>query len=59
MEKSGITVKIRYITKPAEAVLSSCGEDMIEACFDEPGRCAGQSIVFYDGELVLGGGFIE
>ncbi len=61
LEKSGITVKIRYAAKPAEAVLSSCGEDMIEACFDEPQRAAapGQSIVFYDGELVLGGGFIE
>lgn len=61
LEMRSITAKIRYAAKPAEAVLSSCGNGIIEACFDEPQRAAapGQSIVFYDGELVLGGGFIE
>lgn len=61
LKKKGITAKIRYAAKPAEAVLSFCGDDTVETCFDEPQRAAapGQSIVFYDGELVLGGGFIE
>ena len=57
---SGITAKIRYAAKPASVRLERAGDGRIRACFDEPQRAAtpGQSIVFYKGDLVIGGGFI-
>ena len=57
---SGITAKIRYAAKPASVRLERAGAGRIRACFDEPQRAAtpGQSIVFYKGDLVIGGGFI-
>ncbi len=54
-------VKIRYAAKPAPATLrpTEAGRLLIE--FDEPQRApaAGQSAVFYDGDLVIGGGIIR
>ena len=56
-----VTAKIRYAAKPAEAVLENLSDGRIKAVFTEPQRAAtpGQSIVFYKGDLVIGGGFIE
>lgn len=58
---SDITAKIRYAAKPAEARLELLGEGRIKTIFFEPQRAAtpGQSIVFYKGDLVIGGGFID
>lgn len=56
-----ITAKIRYAAKPAEAELRLLEDGRIKTIFKNPQRAAtpGQSIVFYDGDLVIGGGFIE
>jgi tRNA-uridine 2-sulfurtransferase len=53
-------VKIRHRHEPAWATLRSTGEDEVEVVFDEPVRAVtpGQAAVFYQGEEVLGGGWI-
>jgi len=55
-----VTIKIRHRHEPAWATLQVTGEDEIEATFDEPQRAItpGQSAVFYDGDDVVGGGWI-
>ena len=54
-------VKIRCAAKPAEAVLTMTGENTCKIKFTEPQRAAatGQTAVFYDGDVLLGGGTIE
>ena len=55
-------VKIRNKHEAAAATLHPTSEaDPIEVHFDEPQRAVtpGQGAVFYDGDLVLGGGWIE
>ena len=53
-------VKIRHRHEPAWATLRMDGEDCIRAVFDEPQRAItpGQAAVFYDGDEVVGGGWI-
>lgn len=60
-EVTNVTAKIRYAAKPAEATLRVLDDGRILTTFKEPQRAAtpGQSIVFYNGDLVIGGGFIE
>ncbi len=54
-------VKIRYAHKPCPATVESLGSDRLKITFDEPQRAPapGQSAVFYLGDLLAGGGFIE
>lgn len=54
-------VKIRYNHPGAEAILSMMGEGEVEATFRTPQKAItpGQAAVFYDGETVLGGGWIK
>jgi tRNA-specific 2-thiouridylase len=55
-------VKIRNKHAAAAATLTPMGSDSrVEARFDTPQRAVtpGQAAVFYDGDLVLGGGWIE
>jgi len=55
-------VKIRNKHEAAAATIMPTGNaSQIEARFDEPQRAVtpGQAAVFYDGDLVLGGGWIE
>ncbi len=53
-------VKIRHRHEPAWATLRMSGEDEVEVRFDEPVRAVtpGQAAVFYDGDEVIGGGWI-
>ncbi len=55
-----VTVKIRNRHEPAAAVIEKSGEDEVVATFDEPQRAItpGQAAVFYDGDVVVGGGWI-
>ncbi len=52
--------KIRYKQKEADAVIERISEDQVKVTFDEPQRgiTKGQAVVFYDGDVVLGGGRI-
>jgi tRNA-specific 2-thiouridylase len=55
-----VRVKIRHRHEPAWATLRADGEDRVVAVFDEAQRAItpGQSAVFYDGDEVVGGGWI-
>ncbi|MBQ3356249.1 MAG: tRNA 2-thiouridine(34) synthase MnmA [Oscillospiraceae bacterium] len=55
-----VQAKLRYTTKFADALLIPTA-DGCELLFDAPQRAAtpGQTAVFYDGDLVVGGGTIE
>jgi tRNA-specific 2-thiouridylase len=55
-----VAVKIRHKHQPAPAVIERVGPDEILATFDEPQRAItpGQAAVFYDGDMVVGGGWI-
>jgi tRNA-specific 2-thiouridylase len=64
-EPMRVRVKIRHRHEPAWATLeplspASTGADEVLATFDEPQRAVtpGQSAVFYDGDEVVGGGWI-
>ena len=56
-----VTAKLRYRHKPAKALLVPCGDNTVKLIFDEPQRAPspGQAAVFYDGEMVIGGGTIK
>ena len=55
------TVKTRYSQKETEAVLHPEGEDSIVVEFKDKQRAItpGQAVVFYDGDIVIGGGAIN
>ena len=59
-EDREMTVKIRYYHAGAPAVISRMDEDRIRVTFHEPVRAVtpGQAAVFYDGDIVAGGGTI-
>lgn len=54
-------VKVRYSARPAAATVEQTDTDCLCVRFDEPQRavCSGQSVVLYDGNVVLGGGIID
>ena len=54
-------VKIRYRSQPAEARVELLPNRRFHVCFDEPcyAIAPGQAAVCYDGDRVLGGGWIE
>jgi len=53
--------KIRYNSPPADASAEILGGGRLRVVFDQPrhGVAAGQAVVLYDGDRVLGGGWIE
>jgi tRNA-specific 2-thiouridylase len=53
--------KIRYNHTPQPATLKITGDDEFELRFDEPQTAVtpGQAAVLYDGDIVLGGGWID
>ena len=56
-----VEAKIRYRHTPAAATVVRSSDDKLSLVFDEPQRAiaAGQSLVLYDGDTVIGGGIIE
>ena len=56
-----VTAKARYHQIPACATVVQIAPDKIRVDFDEPVRAIspGQSVVLYDGDVVIGGGFID
>ena len=54
-------VKIRYKAPEAPAIVTPLPQGRAAVLFDEPQRAVtpGQAAVFYDGDAVLGGGFIN
>jgi tRNA-uridine 2-sulfurtransferase len=60
-ERRRVTIKIRHKHQAASAWIEKIGEDEVLATFDEPQRAItpGQAAVFYDGEVVVGGGWIK
>ena len=59
-ERMWVTVKIRHRHEPAPALLEKTSDDELLVTFDQPQRAItpGQAAVFYDGEVVVGGGWI-
>jgi len=56
-----VKAKIRYRSPEAEAVVRQTGEDTVSVRFAEPQRAItpGQAVVFYQGEVVVGGATIS
>ena len=56
-----VTAKTRYSQKESPATVTPLSDGAVRVEFDEPQRAvtAGQAVVFYDGERVVGGGTIE
>ena len=59
-EPMRVAVKIRHRHEPAAATIKRSGADEILVTFDEPQRAItpGQAAVFYDRNVVVGGGWI-
>jgi tRNA-specific 2-thiouridylase len=60
-EPMRVSVKIRHRHEPAAASIERTGGGEILVTFDEPQRAItpGQAAVFYDGDIVVGGGWIS
>ena len=56
-----VTVKIRHRHEPAAATIEKSGAEELLVTFDQPQRAItpGQAAVFYDTDLVVGGGWIK
>ena len=56
-----VTAKTRYSQREAAATVTSLPDGCIHVVFEEPQRAitAGQAVVLYDGEYVVGGGTIR
>lgn len=55
------SAKIRYNSPPAAATAELTTDGRLQVRFDEPryGVAPGQAVVIYDGERVMGGGWID
>ncbi len=55
-----VRTKIRHRHEAAPSTIERLGDDEVLVTFDEPQRAItpGQAAVFYDGETVVGGGWI-
>ena len=59
-EPMEVMAKIRYNHKGSRAVIELVDEDIVKVTFEEPQRAItpGQAVVWYDGDIVVGGGTI-
>ncbi len=60
-ESFAAQVKIRYLHTAVPAIVHKLDGGKVRVVFDEPQRAVtpGQAVVFYDGDVVLGGAWIE
>ncbi|MGH9828583.1 MAG: aminomethyltransferase beta-barrel domain-containing protein, partial [Blastocatellia bacterium] len=60
-EPACANVRIRYRSPEAPATITPLGAERVQIRFDEPQPAItpGQATVFYDGDVVVGGGWIE
>lgn len=60
-EPMDVEAKIRYSAKPSKALISPMEDGRVKVVFKEKQRAItkGQSVVFYQGNLLIGGGIIE
>ncbi len=56
-----VMAKIRYKAQAAPALISPMEDGAVEVVFEKPEKAVtpGQSVVFYQGDLVVGGGIIQ
>ena len=56
-----VSAQIRHRHTPAPGRVRALGDDRAEFVFDtpQPAVTPGQAVVFYDGDVVVGGGWIE
>jgi len=61
LEGAKLTAKTRYRQPDQKCTLTHAEDGRVKVIFDEPQRAVtpGQSVVFYDGDICLGGGIIE
>jgi tRNA-uridine 2-sulfurtransferase len=59
-EPMRVSIKVRHRHEPAAATIRKTGPDEVTATFDEPVRAVtpGQAAVFYQEDVVVGGGWI-
>ena len=60
-ETKQITAKFRSTQQPIEVVASMVGDETLKVEFVDMQKSitTGQSVVLYDGDTVIGGGFID
>ena len=60
-EPMRVNAKVRYNQKEQPATVYPLGDNRIRVEFDQPQRAvsSGQSVVLYDGDVVVGGGIID
>jgi tRNA-specific 2-thiouridylase len=58
--RAQVKIRNKHVAAPAKLIPSD-DPTRVTVCFDEPQRAVtpGQAAVFYDGDLVLGGGWID
>jgi tRNA-specific 2-thiouridylase len=56
-----VTAQVRYKDAESPATVTTMDDGRVEVVFDEPKRAItpGQSVVFYEGEKLIGGGVID
>ncbi len=62
LEKSmELEAKVRYSAKPSKATIIPLGNNKVKVVFKNKQRAItkGQSVVFYDKDMLVGGGIIE